>query len=859
MEEKHWTIPKGDEFELAGNLSGLSGHPQLESVVVCGGSSGMIYLINIEVGEILQSFRETGVWSHSSEVDADIIECAFTPSGLQFAVTTSVGTIGFYGTLPVEKFQAAPVEQFFKADYMPETDEGLPESTKRVCNARLIEYSYQTPLPNTTDKDYLERLKYFKKELETYNQLESELLKDHPNGVEEAKFIINDEEVKQEGLQEMSESEPEHDDEDYVEDENEESLRESEGEDYISARSDDDDIIRRAKKKKRKQRRVRRQDNEVNAMIDAEEEYKGNEELKEEIKEDGEYYISTREDPTPPISVPCEFCNKTEQNGTMVGPFVLLRDGDKERIDKRVLWIHSDCLHNNDFLRIENEVYLGIREFLERNANSRIECNRCKKRGCTIKCSSCNKWFHGCTCSTVSGVFIKDSNINVKAKYKYYCYNCYGNSLISFSKTNASRASNMKICAKLSRDWLLRTETNQKGYIPQIYDECYYFFQGHELFLKENIHHLCRNSSVGCPELPWKKFPELIPGPALCYVIEVSYELPDVALIYSNRLEFKIDYPPILMRLRLLIDGTNKSFELFYINMVEANFLVLRETYEESKDWFKTQWKQLRDMINVRIDDNTTIHVEGIEDMEDDTFRNTEWRNIIVRQEIERPNQGIRLRSKKGNSELMKISYWDLANLKREQRLSKRVASDIQELIEEKIKENEALYAIFVDDPTAIENYLNVIACPMFYSLVCRRLQNGYYRRVEAVAHDIRLIMENAKTFNWQYNPDIATEAEDGALKILADIYNYALGKNIKVSEEVFEGIDLSAPQVEIIDGVSITIPKELLELPKRKEETKRETRKFKPSRKMLKKMKEKSEMIEEESDESYKESEDNF
>jgi hypothetical protein len=856
IEEKYWTVPKGDEFELAGNFLGLSGHPQLESVVVCGGSSGMIYLVNIEVGEILQSFRETGVWSHSSEVDADIIECAFTSSGLQFAVTTSVGTVGFYGALSVDGFQSTPVEQFFKADYMPETDEGLVESVKRICNARLVEYSYQVPLPNEEDKNYFERLKYFKKELETYNQLEAELLKDHPDGVEERRFVIDDEELKQEDLQGMSESEHERDDEDYVEDESEESLRESEEEDYMSGMSEDDDLIRKAKKKK-KQRRARRQDHEADALNDVEEEYKEDEEFKEEIKESGEYCIDTKEDSTPPISVPCEFCNKTEGNGTMVGPFVLLRDGDKERIDKRVLWIHKDCLYNNDFLEVEDGVYSGIREFIEKNPNSRIECNRCKKRGCTTKCSNCNKWFHGYTCSSVNGVFIEDSNI--KGKYKYYCYSCYGNLLISMSKGNSNRASSMKICAKLSRDWVLRAESNQKSYIPQIYDECYYFFQGHELFLKENIHHLCRNSSAGCPELPWKKFPELIPGPALCYVIEVSYEFPDVALIYSNRLEFKLDYPPILMRLKLLIDGTNKSFELLYINTIGTSFLVLKDTYEESKNWFKAQWKQLRDMLSVRTDENTTIHVEGIEDMEDDTFHNTEWRNIIVRQEIEKPSQGIRLRSKKATLELMKISYWDLANLKTEQRLSKRVAKDIQEIIEERIKENQSLYALFVGDPSAIENYLNVIACPMFYGLVCSRLENGYYRRVEAVAHDIRLIIENAKAFNWQYNPDIVTEAEDGAFKILTDIYNYALGKDIKVSEEVFEGIDLSARQIEIVDGVSIAIPKELLDLRKHNEEVKRVTRKLRPSRKILKKMKEKSKVIDNASDESYKESEDDF
>lgn len=876
VEEKHWTIPKGDEFELAGNLLGLSVHPQLESVVVCGGSSGLIYLINIESGEILQSFRETGVWSHSSDVDADIIDCAFASSGLQFVVTTSVGTVGFYGTLAVERFQATPVEQFFKADYAQETDDGPQETSKKVCNARLIEYSHQVPLPEAEDKNYLERLKFFKKELETYSQLETELLKDHPDGIEERKFVIDDEELKQGELQEASESEHEHEDEDYIEDENEdESLRESEEEDYLSGMSDEDDLIRKARRRRKKQRRIRRYNHEEarnNGMREVEEynnyeESKGQyeEELKEEIKEreEGEYYIDIEEETIPPIDAICEFCNKMEGKVTMLGPYVLLRDSDKTKIDGKALWIHKDCLENNDFLRLENGVFIGIREFLEKSVTSRIECNRCKKRGCTIKCTNCNKWFHGYSCSSVSGVFIEDSN--VKNAFKYYCYNCYGNLLISISKNNLSKNSSLKICAKLSRDWLLRTESNSKSYIPQIYDECYYFFQGHELFLKENIHHLCRTASTGCPELPWKKYPELIPGPALCYILEISYEFPDVPLIHSNRQEFKLDYPPVLMRIKLLIDGTNKSFELLYLNTTGTSFLVLRETYEESKNWFKAQWKQLRDMLSVRTETNLVTHVVGIEDVEEDTFRNTEWRNIVVRQEFE--DQGIRLRSKKSEAELIKISYWDLANLKIEQRLSKKVARDIQDIIEEKIKENEGLYALFVDNPCGIENYLNIIACPMFYNLICMRLQNGYYRRIESIAHDIKLIVDNARTFNWQYNPDIVNDAEDGSLKILGDILDYALSKNIKVLDELFDGIDLSAlkfnaPQIEIIDGVSITIPKELLELPRNKVEIRREVRKTKPPKKILKKLREKKKRMEEESegsDESYKESEDDF
>ena len=190
IEEDYWIIPKGEEFELTSNITGLSVHPQLENIVACGGNNGLIYLINIETGVLLQSFRETGVWSHSSDINADVFECSFSPTGLEFVISTSVGSLSFYGSLPVEGFQACPVEQFFKNDYISEYDDSPIDTVKKVCNARLIEYPYQLPAPGISDPQFLERLNFFKKELETYLQLEVELTRNQLDTNEERKFVI---------------------------------------------------------------------------------------------------------------------------------------------------------------------------------------------------------------------------------------------------------------------------------------------------------------------------------------------------------------------------------------------------------------------------------------------------------------------------------------------------------------------------------------------------------------------------------------------------------------------------------------------------------------------------------------------
>lgn len=146
LEEIYWIIPKDNSFELSGNLCGLAVHPSIESIIVCGGGNGFLYVINIETCQIVQSFRETGIWSHSSELPADILECVFAPNGLEFAVSTSLGTISFYGSLSKDGFDSCPVEQFFKSDYINSSDEEKEQehvNNNNLCNSRLVEYAFK--------------------------------------------------------------------------------------------------------------------------------------------------------------------------------------------------------------------------------------------------------------------------------------------------------------------------------------------------------------------------------------------------------------------------------------------------------------------------------------------------------------------------------------------------------------------------------------------------------------------------------------------------------------------------------------------------------------------------------------------
>jgi len=976
-EENFWTIPKDEELELPGNLLGLSAHPTIESIIACGGSNGFVYLINIEKGQVLQTFRETGVWSHSAEVDADVLECVFSPSGNEFAISTAVGTLSFYGSLPSECFQATPVEQFFKADYMPQNDENAIEPSKKICNARLVEHTFQPPAPDQPDKDFETRLAYYRKELDTYNQLETELMKELPNVNEERKVMIRDEDpVREEPEMEI---ENDNDDDDYIEGESQESPPgESENDDYLSGGSEEDDLLRAARKRRSRSRRTRViSDNEEEEYKDDDEdeepnesewhesqndddddiirtkkpkkgklrksEPQNNEDEKnvqmEDIKiadnstnnlqkneeekipskdlQNADYHILDRATTiVPSHSTKCAFCLKSEGFDTMRGPFVLLRDEDKKRLSEEKLWIHRACLEYNDFISyikknhtskngVQREKiidYNGIREALEKTSNESVKCARCNGIGCTIKCSNCYKWYHGYNCCMRSGVFVEDS----KQVPKFRCFECYSDYIVSLVDENiAKKSASQKVASKLSRDWLIQnSQTLDFGYVPQIFDECYYFFQAHEAYLQENYAYFCRTGSKNYEDMPWKKYKEL-QKVCLCKIINVKYDFPDPAIIYALKSELQLKYPAILVSLELEIIGkAGESFKIqyFYEDPDKTpRFLIPRILYENSKDWFENQYKKNKKndilIVNTKLTNIEKAIVKNVEDLENNTFKHTHYKNIVSEEINEESSEkGIAgsLRNTQKETPKIRLSYWEIiGNAIECDKAQMKINDELGKIIKRHIEKDPDTYELFQTDPSEIKEYLNEIACPIWYDLIIERMFNDYYRRVEALIYDVELLMQNAKAFNGELDPDTTELAINGGKQILKIIYEYACENSIQIDEKILDelkqkisNIIIEKPAVEnkpqstikislapiinenisIEDGVSITISKDFLSnyenhYPEDSKEDFKEnnTEDFKISipRLLEKKQKEKAnkrrKKYDEENDESYK------
>jgi hypothetical protein len=230
----------------------------------------------------------------------------------------------------------------------------------------------------------------------------------------------------------------------------------------------------------------------------------------------------------------------------------------------------------------------------------------CRRQGATIKCKKeyCEKYFHGHICSLRSGTFQDD---------KYYCFNCvHENYADYFSHLRPREFHNDNyyiendIYKTIERNWFNRKDQPAYDYIPQINDEIYYFWQGHEEFIQS--HYLFFYNGKTC-STQRNKFPEFINydiirrhvkmqngvnSPILCKIVSLKYEFPTLETMHLlEELEVQNAERIIcVMKLKVLSQiQQNKSnysekqdfFTITYFKNDGAEFLILKDKYDVSK------------------------------------------------------------------------------------------------------------------------------------------------------------------------------------------------------------------------------------------------------------------------------------
>lgn len=204
------------------------------------------------------------------------------------------------------------------------------------------------------------------------------------------------------------------------------------------------------------------------------------------------------------------------------------------------------------------------------------KCSRCFLENPNRKCSSslCERVFHD-SCSQLRGL-IKDEN-------HFFCYDCW-----LIKKKSSGIINPFESWIEFSRTWLDHNEQIQRYYVPQIADKVYYFFQGHEEFVKEYWELLSypqpNNDCLG-EIFPFVKYETLL-QPSLCEIVDIEYAFPQIR---NKKITKKFENPNIFMNLKLKELQNNFEFAVQYCQSDNlSSYLVLKDVFEFVKNFYKS-------------------------------------------------------------------------------------------------------------------------------------------------------------------------------------------------------------------------------------------------------------------------------
>ncbi|KRX10943.1 WD40-repeat-containing domain [Pseudocohnilembus persalinus] len=136
----HWLSSQNTPLKFTDVIWIIEPHPLREEVVLSADESGQIAIWDIKMGVLLNTFQEKGYAMKWPQLDLPILDARFNPSGQQFAVCTSFGTLSIYGLGNSDFYKICPTEQFFASDTEPfAVQENLRITTIEVEDTDLYE------------------------------------------------------------------------------------------------------------------------------------------------------------------------------------------------------------------------------------------------------------------------------------------------------------------------------------------------------------------------------------------------------------------------------------------------------------------------------------------------------------------------------------------------------------------------------------------------------------------------------------------------------------------------------------------------------------------------------------------------
>ena len=198
-------------------------------------------------------------------------------------------------------------------------------------------------------------------------------------------------------------------------------------------------------------------------------------------------------------------------------------------------------------------------------------CARCGREGASLKCTvfGCDRTFHE-ECAKRRGLERDDLH--------FFCFECW----LTKRRPTVSIGQEPQII-DFSRAWLDFDEQLERHYVPQIGDKVYYFFQGHEDFLKEYWEVLDHDLAPKESMIPFL-YNENMRNPTLCEVVGIEYGFPKV----RNKKALKKNWilnvlTSVTLREK---DGLEFKVQFSHGENVKA-FLVVKDVFEYSKEMIK--------------------------------------------------------------------------------------------------------------------------------------------------------------------------------------------------------------------------------------------------------------------------------
>ncbi|KAF0697813.1 Aste57867_11528 [Aphanomyces stellatus] len=447
-------------------------------------------------------------------------------------------------------------------------------------------------------------------------------------------------------------------------------------------------------------------------------------------------------------TIVCGFCGRGDQGGMFALPGALMGDFALVNGAQRV-FVHDQCAISSPLSFFHDGSWYNVAKELRRGRF--LKCFHCGLKGATIGCNteSCKVTIH-LPCGMVHGY-----NVD---KVQYYC------------KQHAAKSTTGSPAGPLSTESFIRRMGHQYdrtycqqsatsplvSIVPQVGDTVVYCPQGHAVFLRQF-------PTKFVP--PYKRMPKPV-AVAQCQIVDIQYNFPPVEKYPQQR--------RIVMQLTMDVVGLPHVYfadhELGLFDF--ATFVPVDDQFAQNDDAARPKWR-------------FHIHFQPSECAEflllDQKFLSGFQLHWAVGETVHMPyhtldDHGIVVDSQVDTGRIVDISRLDPAvaspwecivvkwdNEEAPCRVSPweleagdptnfvlPVIPDSPSVLQglQSIRQLSVAAGFNEPVPSTTPDYHITIANPMDLELICQRVESSYYRQVDALFADVKLMVKNCETYN---------------------------------------------------------------------------------------------------------------